>query len=99
MSEEGRRLEGRLRARAARPDLDGRVHFAGRLSDPRPLLRSAWCLLHCADREPFGKVILEALASGRPGLRPRKAEGRPRSWMRAAGASTARATPRERPRP
>ena len=40
------------------------------MSDPRPLLSSAWCLLHCADREPFGKVILEALASGRPVVAP-----------------------------
>jgi GT2 family glycosyltransferase len=55
-----------LRARAARPDLAGRVEFAGALADPRDALRRATCLLHCADREPFGLVLVEALASGRP---------------------------------
>jgi GT2 family glycosyltransferase len=55
-----------LRARAARPDLAGRVAFAGALADPRDALRAATCLLHCADREPFGLVLVEAMASGRP---------------------------------
>jgi glycosyltransferase involved in cell wall biosynthesis len=53
-----------LRARAA--ELDGRVAFLGRLDDPRPALARAHCLLHCADAEPWGLALVEALAAGRP---------------------------------
>jgi GT2 family glycosyltransferase/glycosyltransferase involved in cell wall biosynthesis len=70
MNDEGERLEQRLRERAAQPDLDGRVTFAGQLADPREALSRAWCLLHCAEREPFGNVVLQALASGRPAVAP-----------------------------
>ncbi len=55
-----------LHDRAARPDLTGRVHFTGALADPRPAFRRAHCLLHCADREPYGLALVEALAAGRP---------------------------------
>jgi glycosyltransferase involved in cell wall biosynthesis/GT2 family glycosyltransferase len=70
MGAEGERLLDELRRRAGRPDLEGRVTFAGELSDPRQALGRAWCLLHCADREPFGNVVLQALASGRPVVAP-----------------------------
>jgi len=59
-------FEAALRARAARPDLAGRVRFLGAVADPRPALAAAHCLLHCADREPFGLALVEALAAGRP---------------------------------
>lgn len=55
-----------LEARAAAPDLAGRVTFVGALADPRPALARAHCLLHCADAEPWGLALLEALAAGRP---------------------------------
>jgi glycosyltransferase involved in cell wall biosynthesis len=55
-----------LEARAARPDLAGHVSFLGRLDDPRPALARAHCLLHCADAEPWGVALVEALATGRP---------------------------------
>jgi N-acetylglucosaminyl-diphospho-decaprenol L-rhamnosyltransferase len=70
LNAEGQQLERRLRERAARPDLDGRVTLAGQLADPREALSRAWCLLHCAEREPFGSVVLQSLASGRPAIVP-----------------------------
>ncbi len=70
MNAEGERLVEQLRRRAEQPDLAGRVTFAGQLADPREALGRAWCLLHCADREPFGNVVLQALASGRPVVAP-----------------------------
>jgi N-acetylglucosaminyl-diphospho-decaprenol L-rhamnosyltransferase len=60
-------VEG-LRSRAAAPDLTGAVQFAGEVTDIAPELARATCLLHCADREPFGLVVLEALAAGRPAV-------------------------------
>ncbi len=59
-----------LRRRAARPDLAGRVTFAGALADPRAALARAGCLLHCADAEPFGLVVIEAMAGARPVVAP-----------------------------
>ena len=55
-----------LEARAAAPDLAGRVTFLGPLEDPRPALARAHCVLHCADAEPWGLALVEALAAGRP---------------------------------
>jgi glycosyltransferase involved in cell wall biosynthesis len=59
-----------LRRRAGRDDLAGRVRFLGALSDPRPALARAHVLLHCADREPFGLALVEALAAARPVVAP-----------------------------
>jgi GT2 family glycosyltransferase/glycosyltransferase involved in cell wall biosynthesis len=59
-----------LRARAAEPDLAGAVSFDGYVADPRAALARATCLLHCAPREPFGMVVLEALAAQRPAVVP-----------------------------
>ncbi len=59
-----------LRARAAAPDLAGAVTFAGRVPEPRAALAAATCLLHCAEREPFGLAVLEALAAARPAIVP-----------------------------
>jgi glycosyltransferase involved in cell wall biosynthesis len=55
-----------LQARAAHDDLAGRVTFLGAVDDPRPALARSHCLLHCADAEPWGLALVEALASGRP---------------------------------
>src|SRR5205823_419195 len=57
-----------LRARAA--TLDGAVELAGRSTDVPADLARATCLLHCAEREPFGLAVLEALAAGRPVIVP-----------------------------
>ena len=70
IGESGDRLERALRARAEEPDLAGRVSFVGALSDPRPALAAAGCLLHCADCEPYGMVLVEALAAARPVVAP-----------------------------
>ena len=34
------------------------------------MMRDAHVLLHCADREPFGLALVEALAAGRPVVAP-----------------------------
>ncbi len=63
-------LPARLRRRARAPDLAGSVEVAGPHADPRSDLERAACLLHCAPREPFGLVVLEALAAARPVVVP-----------------------------
>jgi GT2 family glycosyltransferase/glycosyltransferase involved in cell wall biosynthesis len=68
--EDGGTLAGELRRRAARPDLAGAVEFPGPTLDSAAELARATCLLHCADREPFGLVIAEALAAERPVIVP-----------------------------
>jgi glycosyltransferase involved in cell wall biosynthesis len=59
-----------LQRRAAHPDLAGRVELPGALPDPAAALAGATCLLHCADAEPFGLVVVEAMACGRPVVVP-----------------------------
>jgi glycosyltransferase involved in cell wall biosynthesis len=66
----GERLLDKLRRRAAQPDLAGRVELLGRLADPLEALRGSACLLHCADREPYGLALVEALACGVPVVAP-----------------------------
>lgn len=55
-----------LRARAARPDLIGRVTFAGFVEDPADIMSSIDVLLHPADGESFGRVLVEAMAAQVP---------------------------------
>jgi GT2 family glycosyltransferase/glycosyltransferase involved in cell wall biosynthesis len=66
----GEALADELSRRAAAPDLAGAVMIPGATLDPPSELARATCLLHCADREPFGLVIAEALAAGRPVIVP-----------------------------
>jgi N-acetylglucosaminyl-diphospho-decaprenol L-rhamnosyltransferase len=66
----GEALLDRLRERAERPDLRGRVAFEGSVDAPESALASAGCLLHCADCEPYGRVVAEALAAGIPAVAP-----------------------------
>ena len=67
---EGQRILDLMRRRADLPDLAGRVEFTGALDDPAPALRRAGCLLHCSDCEPFGIVLVEALAAATPVVAP-----------------------------
>jgi N-acetylglucosaminyl-diphospho-decaprenol L-rhamnosyltransferase len=66
-------LWGELTRRAEDPDLRGAVDMPGAQADPRAELAGASCLLHCSPREPFGIVLLEALAAGRPVVAPNAA--------------------------
>jgi N-acetylglucosaminyl-diphospho-decaprenol L-rhamnosyltransferase len=68
---EGDELLARLLRRAEEPDLQGRVDLVGRVDDPDRELAAADCLLHCADAEPYGMVVAEAMASGLPVVVPR----------------------------
>jgi GT2 family glycosyltransferase len=70
LGESGRGVAASLVRRAGLPDLNGRVTVAGAQHDGVAALRSATCLLHCADCEPYGMVIVEALASGLPVVAP-----------------------------
>jgi GT2 family glycosyltransferase/glycosyltransferase involved in cell wall biosynthesis len=70
LDQAGESLLADLQHRAEQPDLAGAVEFAGQLPDAGEELASATCLLHCAEREPFGLAVLEALACGRPAVAP-----------------------------
>lgn len=56
-----------LREQAARLGLEDAVTFTGHVADARPYLASADVVVHSSiEPEPFGLVIAEALAEGRP---------------------------------
>lgn len=73
LGDAGRELARALERRAAGA---GVTSLHGGVEDVPGALAGATCLLHCADREPFGVAIAEALASGRPVVAP--AAGGPR---------------------
>ncbi len=56
----------RLRAAAAEPDLQGRVRFLGSRSDIADFLASLDLFLFPTRAEPFGIVVIEAMAAGLP---------------------------------
>jgi len=62
----GEALPGEAFERRSRPN----VTYAGRVADIREALAGAHVLLHCADQEPFGLALVEALAAGRPVVAP-----------------------------
>jgi glycosyltransferase involved in cell wall biosynthesis len=62
-----RAFAAELHAQAEAPNLAGRVRFTGPRRDARRVMAMADVVVHsAATPEPFGRVIIEALAAGRP---------------------------------
>lgn len=62
-----------LHGRAAAADLAGCVHFAGARSDVPACMDAMDVVVHASVRpEPFGRVLIEAMAVGRPVIAPRE---------------------------
>jgi glycosyltransferase involved in cell wall biosynthesis len=69
--DEDRALERQLRARVeSDPALSRAVEFCGRVSNVPGVLGGCGLLLHARDDEPFGMVLLEAMAQGLPVVAP-----------------------------
>ncbi|HXB62648.1 MAG TPA: glycosyltransferase [Acidobacteriaceae bacterium] len=60
-----------LIAQVKRLGLADRVHFTGERSDVAAVLRATDLLVHNANQEPFGLVLVEAMATGTPVLATR----------------------------
>ena len=61
-----------LRERVAAPDLAGHVILTGARRDVSACMDAMDIVLHTSDREPFGRVLIEAMAMGRPVIAPRE---------------------------
>jgi glycosyltransferase involved in cell wall biosynthesis len=55
-----------LRAQAARLRLDGRVRLVGQQPNPEDWMHAMDVFVHTSDNEPFGMVVIEAMALGKP---------------------------------
>jgi glycosyltransferase involved in cell wall biosynthesis len=62
--------DGRLERTLRETHLGPRITIAGPIDDVPNALANAHLLLHCADAEPYGMVLVEALAAGRPVVAP-----------------------------
>ena len=62
-----RSYEDAARTTAKRLGLGSRIHWTGHINEPLGLMKSLDVIVHAAvEPEPFGRVIIEALALGRP---------------------------------
>jgi glycosyltransferase involved in cell wall biosynthesis len=61
---ERRKLERLARQRG----IETRVHFLGRLSDPRPAMAAGDAVINCTREEGLGLAVIEAAAMGRPAV-------------------------------
>lgn len=62
-----REYEAEVRRLATAPDLDGRVRFTGHVPDVAAQLRELSAVVHASPvPEPFGQVVIEAMAAGVP---------------------------------
>ena len=55
-----------LQEKTARSPFSDRIHWIGQVDDVRPWLRAASLLLLASENEPFGRVLVEAMACGVP---------------------------------
>ena len=62
----GRDYEAELRAEAERLDVAHRILFTGHRDDPLAALRAMDVVVNCSENEPFGRVVVEAMACRRP---------------------------------
>lgn len=60
------RYRRELERLAAVPALYGKVRFTGFSEDIAGVLSGIDVLVHCARREPFGRILIEAMAAARP---------------------------------
>ena len=88
---DSRAFESELRARAARPDLAGRVRWLGWQADSSTLLGEVDVVVVPSDGEPFSMIAIEALFAGVPVVATRRGgpedfiiEGR-NGWLVPAG--------------
>jgi glycosyltransferase involved in cell wall biosynthesis len=82
----------RLRERIGAPDLAGHVVWPGARRDVAACMDAMDVVIHASTREPFGRVLLEAMAVGRPVIAPR--EGGPTEIV-ADGESGLLVAPRD----
>lgn len=55
-----------LEAKVRELGMSEHIHFTGSLDNPLPLIQASRVLVSTADREPFGRTIIEALSCGVP---------------------------------
>lgn len=65
-AEPGTDYPAELKAQAARLAIGDRVLFVGHRDDPLAALSAMDVVVNCSKDEPFGRVLIEAMACGRP---------------------------------